>query len=93
LLTAAWRTAKIPAAAAAVTAGLLAAGLPIAAASPAAAGARQHAMAPHYRVRQILNGMKLRHTFVLAGSTKRRSGPLANPDDITVLGRHLYTAF
>src|ERR1019366_578199 len=27
------------------------------------------------------------------GSTKRRSGPLANPDDITVPGHDIYTAF
>jgi len=93
MLTAAWRTAKIPAATAAVTAGLLVAGLSPAAASPAAPGARQPAMASHYRVRPVLNGMKLRHTFVPAGSTKRRSEPLADPDDITVFGRHLFTAF
>src|ERR1019366_7684501 len=53
----------------------------------------QHLAAPSYRVRQTLNGAKLRHTFVPAGSTKRRSGPLANPDDITVPGHDIYTAF
>ncbi len=44
-------------------------------------------------MRQILNGMTLRHTFVPAGTSTPMSEPLANPDDITVLGHHLFTAF
>jgi hypothetical protein len=90
VFTTARRTTKIFAALAAVPAGLLLAGTSVAAASPVAAG---HVRAPHYRVRQILNGMHLRHTFIPAGSTTKRSESLADPDDITVLGHHLYTAF
>ena len=49
--------------------------------------------APQFRVRQILNGTKLRHAFIPAGTAQHRSEPLASPDDITVLGHHLYVAF
>ena len=93
------RAAKIIAATAAIPASLLFADATAAVASPArtSASASSHALrqppAQRYRVRQILNGMKLRHTFIPAGSAKPRSEPLADPDDITVLGRHLYTAF
>jgi hypothetical protein len=45
------------------------------------------------QVRPVLNGMRLRHSFIPAGSARRRSEALADPDDITVLGHHLYTAF
>ena len=68
----------------------------IAAASPVSAVPHQaprQLTASHYQVRQILNGKKLRHKFVPVGSAKPRSEPLADPDDITVLGHHLYTAF
>ena len=92
------RAAKIIAATAAIPASLLFAGATAAVASPArtSASASSHALrqpAQRYRVRRILNGMKLRHTFIPVGSAKPRSEPLADPDDITVLGRHLYTAF
>jgi len=93
------RAAKIIAATAAIPASLLFAGATAAVASPARTSARasSHALrqppAQRYRVRQILNGMKLRHRFIPVGSAKPRSEPLADPDDITVLGRHLYTAF
>ena len=90
MFTTARRTTKIFAALVAVPAGLLLAATSVAAASPVAAG---HVSAPHYRVRQILNGMHLRHRFIPAGSTTMRSESLADPDDITVLGHHLYTAF
>jgi hypothetical protein len=82
----------------AIPATLLFAGTTIAAASPVTAGgnardqAVQHATAPHYQVRQILNGMQLRHAFVPVGPATRRSEPLASPDDITVLGHDIYTA-
>ncbi len=68
----------------------------IAAASPVSAVPHQaprQLTASHYQVRQILNGKKLRHKFVPVGSAKPRSEPLADPDDLTVLGRHVYTAF
>jgi hypothetical protein len=98
VLTTARRTAKLVATAAAVP-GLLLAGASVAALAPATAGAAvsHHAAgrgaAPHFRVQQILNGMKLRHTFTPAGSSTSRTEPLADPDDITVLGHHIYTAF
>ena len=41
----------------------------------------------------ILNGAKLRHTFIPVGSTKPRTEALADPDDITVLGHHLFSGF
>ena len=96
MLSTALRMTKIVAATSAGLAGLALAGPAFAA--PAGAGASQHASAraaakPQYRVRPILNGMKLRHTFVPAGSSSRKSEPLADPDDITVLGHHLFTAF
>ncbi len=90
------RTAKIIAASAAAMASLMFAGPAVASAlSGASAGAPAHD-AHHFarfRVRIILNGAKLRHTFVPVGSAKARSEPLADPDDITVLGHHLFTGF
>jgi hypothetical protein len=91
------RAAKMLAAAAVIPAGLLLAS----AASPAAAATAaqaapaqaQHHAAPRYQVRQILFGSKLRHTFRAAGSAKRHSEPLTQPDDITMLGSDLFTGF
>lgn len=88
------RTAKTLGVAAALPAILLLAGTSVAAASPVKAGApirSDHHPAPSYQVRQILNGKKLRHSFPVG--SKRHSEALAGPDDITVLGGHLYTAF
>ena len=93
------RTVKILAATAVFPVGLVLAGSSAASASPVTTGAppRPPAVsrlaARHYRVRRILNGMKLRHRFTPAGSGTRRSEPLTSPDDITVLGHHIYTAF
>ena len=92
------RAAKIVAAASAGLASLALAGPAFAAPAAARADASHHAIAraaakPSYHVRQILNGMTLRHTFVPVGSSKPKSEPLADPDDITVLGHHLFTAF
>ena len=81
------RAAKILAAATAVSASLLFAGITSAAAAPA------HGRAPEFRVRQILNGAKLHHSFVPAGSKTRKTEALSSPDDITVLGHHIFTAF
>ena len=93
------RVAKILGAATAVSASFLIAGATAATAAPAhptypanpAHPARPGA--PQFRVRQILNGMKLRHSYVPAGSSTRKSEALSSPDDITVLGHHLFTAF
>ena len=96
MLTAARRAAKILGAAVALPASLLIAGTTAAAASPVTAGAvarPHHDAAPGYQVRVVLNGARLRHSFIPAGSAKRRSESLADPDDITVLGHDIYTAF
>jgi hypothetical protein len=91
------RTAKFVAAASAGLASLALAGPAMA--SPVASAAASHQApahasgATHLRVRVLLNGMKLRHSFVPVGSTTRRSEPLSSPDDITVLGHHIFTAF
>jgi hypothetical protein len=82
--------AKTLAAATAVAASLILAGTSAAVASPARPAAPQ---AGPGLVRQILSGRTLRHTFVPAGSSRPRSEPLADPDDITGLGGDLFTAF
>ena len=83
------QAAKILAAAAVIPASLLIAGTAMAAtAAPRAA----HPV-PRFTVRPILFGSKLSHTFVPDGSTTRRSEPLTQPDDITILGRDLFTGF
>jgi hypothetical protein len=88
------RTVNILTAAAVIPASLLIAGTPEAAsAAPAGPGAVQHHPASRFAVRQVLSGSKRRHTFVPAGSTRRRSEPLTQPDDITVLGRDLFAGF
>jgi hypothetical protein len=78
------------------------AGAATAAAAPAPHAPAPHAPAPHapaphapaaFKVRQLLNGMKLEHSFVPSGTSKRRTEHLSSPDDITVLGHHLFTAF
>jgi hypothetical protein len=86
------RAAKIIAAAAVIPAGLLLASSPAPAAS-AAPGQAQHHAAPRFRVRPILFGSELRHTFRPAGSTGRLTEPLTQPDDITHMGPDLFTAF
>jgi hypothetical protein len=99
MITTPRRIAKIIAATAVVPATLLITGTTIAAASHTGAGAEgrdhaiRHVTAPPLRVRQVLNGMKLRHAFVPAGSASRRVEPLTLPDDITVLGHHVFAGF
>lgn len=87
------RAARILATATAVSASLLIAGATAAAATPAP-GRPQAARHPHgsqLQVRQILNGAKLHHSYVAAG--KRKTEALSGPDDVTVLGHHIFTAF
>ena len=79
-------TPKVVAAASAVLASMALAG-------PAFAATTSAQVKPAFHVQQILNGMTLRHTFVPSGTSKPQTEPLASPDDITVLGRHLFTAF
>jgi hypothetical protein len=83
------RKARFLGAALAVMAGLAFA-VPAAA---SAASATQQDHGAQFHVRVILNGAKLRHSFIPVGSTKRRTEPLADPDDITVLGHHLFSGF
>jgi hypothetical protein len=83
-------TAKIIAASAVAAASLAFAGTALA--SPAT-GAAEHPHHAHFSDRIILNGAKLQHTFIPAGSSTPRKEALADPDDITVLGHHLFTAF
>jgi hypothetical protein len=55
--------------------------------------ANKHHHAPDLRVRQILFGAALSHTFVPVGSATPRTDPLTGPDDITALGHYLFVAF
>jgi hypothetical protein len=83
------RTAKVLAASAVAAASLALVGT-------TAASAQSGAHSRHragFQVRVILNGAKLRHTFIPVGSAKPRTEALADPDDITVLGHHLFSGF
>ena len=75
-------------AAVAIPASLMIAGAATAAASPA--GARHGSQ---LTVRQVLNGLKLQHTYIPSGSTKPKKEHLAFPDDLTSIGLNLFTAF
>ena len=46
---------------------------------------------PGFTVTQIVNGMKLHHSYTVSGTTKTE--PLADPDDLTHFGDDLFTAF
>src|SRR6204780_5361590 len=82
------RGAKIVAAAVLAAAGL---GLGVPAVGSAAPATAQPVA--RFGVPVILNGSKLRHTFIPVGSSKPKTEPLADPDDITVLGHHLFSGF
>jgi hypothetical protein len=41
----------------------------------------------------VINGAKLKHTFVPSGSSAAKTETLTKPDDITVLRHHLFVAF
>jgi hypothetical protein len=81
------RTAKV---AAAVSAGLAALAL---AGSASASSTGGNAGEPQFQSHVILNGANLSHTFVPAGSATPMTEPLSSPDDITMLGQHLFTTF
>ncbi|MFI5063955.1 MAG: hypothetical protein ACHP9Z_08260 [Streptosporangiales bacterium] len=79
-------------------AGFLAVSAATASAATASAGtgtAAVRASAPQaaLRVQQILSGKRLRHFFPVPGSSRAHSEALTNPDDLTSLGRYLFTAF
>src|SRR5271170_6622060 len=57
------------------------------------AGAATHQPTPTYTVRTILSGKSLHHWYTKTGSKVRHSEPLADPDDITRIGNHLFTGF
>ena len=67
----------------------------LALAVPALASASHHPHhhARYFRVRVVLNGARLKHTFIPAGSATRKTESLADPDDITVLGHDLFAGF
>ncbi len=58
-----------------------------------AVSARPASHPVRYTVTRILNGGALTHSFTPAGSGTPKSEPLTQPDDITVLGRHLFVGF
>jgi hypothetical protein len=87
-------TAKIVAAASAVLASTALGGPALASSATGLAGRTgTHLATPAFHVTQILTGKSLRHRYVPSGSSTRRSEPLTGPDDITILGHHLFTAF
>jgi hypothetical protein len=77
------RTLTAVGAAGAVLSGLAAFAAP-ASATPAA---------PTYTVHQILSGASLHHWYTPAGKHGKKSEPLTQPDDITILGGNLFTGF
>jgi len=48
---------------------------------------------PTYNVRTILSGKSLHHWYFKAGTKKRHSEPLTQPDDITRIGNDLFAGF
>lgn len=81
------RTATLAVASAAALASLVLAGPALAAGSHPA-----HHASP-FRVRVILNGASLKHTFIPSGSATAKTEALSGPDDITMLGGHLFAGF
>ncbi len=89
MLANARHAAKALTAAAVILISVLAASTTAASAAPARAA---HPL-PDLAARQVLFGMRLRHTFLPAGSATPRTDPLTQPDDITVLDGRLFTGF
>ena len=48
---------------------------------------------PAYHVRQVISGKSLHHWYTRAGSRIKHREPLTQPDDITAIGRKLFTGF
>jgi hypothetical protein len=57
------------------------------------ASAKVHWSTSTYTVRVILSGKSLHHWYTKAGSRKRYSEPLSQPDDITRVGNDLFSGF
>jgi hypothetical protein len=83
--TSARRTAAIMAAVTAIPVSLIA--------GAATASATTQTAATGFTAKVIINGAKLSHTFTPAGSSTPKTEPLTSPDDITVLGHDIFTAF
>ncbi len=66
------------------------ASLVLAGTAATASSGRAHAQ-PAFTVKQIVNGMKLHHSYTVSGA--RKTEPLADPDDLTHFGDDLFTAF
>jgi hypothetical protein len=77
----------------AATAAAALASLALAAPALASAARDPHHHGSDFRVRIVLNGARLRHTFKPNGTGAAKSEALADPDDITVLGHHLFVGF
>jgi hypothetical protein len=90
LLSTATRTAKF---ATAITAGLASLALAGPAFATPASGSGHHPARHHssFRAKVVINGANLSHTYVSDGT--RKTEHLTSPDDITVLGHDIYTAF
>ena len=88
MLPTATRTVKFAAAIAAALASLALAGPALA--TPAS-GHHPAGDPSSFRAKVVINGAKLSHTYVSDG--KRKTEHLTSPDDITVLGHHIFTAF
>jgi hypothetical protein len=90
LLPTATRTVKFAAAISAALASLALAGPAFA--TPAS-GSSHHPAGHHssFRAKVVIDGAKLSHPYVSDG--KRKTEHLTSPDDITVLGHHIFTAF
>jgi hypothetical protein len=85
LLPTATRTAKFAAAISAALASLALAGPALATPAP---GSGHHSS---FQAKVVINGAKLSHPYVSDGT--RKTEHLTSPDDITVLGHHIFTAF
>ncbi len=91
------RFAKVAAAMSAGLASLALAGpalaAPRAVAAHSVASHSAASPAPRFRARVVINGAKLWHSYRSAGSSTWKKEHLTSPDDITVIGHHLFTAF
>jgi hypothetical protein len=68
------------------------AGTATAAHKPAASRSAAH-QAPSFQASVVIDGANLSHSYTPAGGATAQTEPLTLPDDITVLGHDLFTAF
>jgi len=86
-------TPKVVAVVSTVLASMTLAGPALASPTATLTGQTASHHAPGFQVKQIINGKALQHTFIPSGSTTPMSEAMASPDDLTILGHHLFTAF